>query len=193
MDGETWGRLAYLALLLVAVGGWVLVEYRGRMGQALRAAAAWALIFIGVAAGYGLWTDMQNRISPVQIVQDGEVVLPRADDGHYYATLTINGAPVTFLADTGATTMVLTQDDARSLGIDPDSLTYLGQAQTANGIVRTASVTLPEVQFGPFRDTDVRAHVTDGDLFGSLLGMDYLDRFDVRIEGRQMILTRGGR
>jgi aspartyl protease family protein len=185
MDGETWGRLAYLALLLVAVGGWVLVEYRGRMGQALRAAAAWALIFIGVAAGYGLWTDMQNRISPVQIVQDGEVVLPRADDGHYYATLTINGAPVTFLADTGATTMVLTQDDARSLGIDPDSLTYLGQAQTANGIVRTASVTLPEVQFGPFRDTDVRAHVTDGDLFGS--------RFDVRIEGRQMILTRGGR
>jgi aspartyl protease family protein len=192
MDSETWGRLAYLMLLLVAVGGWVIVEYRGRIGQAARIAAAWGLIFVGVAAGYGLWNDMQARIMPLQVVEAGEVVLPRAEDGHYYATLVINGTPVTFLADTGASTMVLTQDDARALGIDPESLTYLGQAQTANGIVRTARVILPEVTFGPFSDTDVPAHVTDGELFGSLLGMDYLDRFDVRIENREMVLSRGG-
>jgi aspartyl protease family protein len=192
MDDETWGRLAYLVLLLVAVGGWVMVEYRGRIGRAVRTAAAWALIFIGVAAGYGLWNDMQARIMPLQVVQEGEVVLPRAEDGHYYGTLVINGTPVTFLADTGASTMVLTQEDARALGIDPESLTYLGQAQTANGVVRTARVILPEVTFGPFRDTDVPAHVTDGELFGSLLGMDYLDRFDVRIGNREMVLSRGG-
>jgi aspartyl protease family protein len=192
MDGETWGRLAYLVLLLVAVGGWVMVEYRGRIGQAARTAAAWGLIFVGVAAGYGLWTDMQDQIMPLQVVEGGEVVLPRAEDGHYYATLEVNGTPVTFLADTGASTMVLTREDARALGIEPESLTYLGQAQTANGIVRTARVILPEVTFGPFTDTDVPAHVTDGALFGSLLGMDYLDRFDVRIENREMVLSRGG-
>jgi aspartyl protease family protein len=190
MDSETWGRVAYLVLLLAAVGGWVIVEYRGRIGQAARIAAAWGLIFIGVAAGYGLWNDMQARIMPMQMVQAGEVVLPRAADGHYYASLVINGTPVTFLADTGASTMVLTQDDARALGIDPGSLTYLGQAQTANGLVRTARVVLPEVTFGPFTDTDVPAHVTDGDLFGSLLGMDYLDRFEVRIGNREMVLSR---
>ncbi len=190
MDGETWGRLAYLALLLVAVGGWVVVEYRGRIGQAARTAAAWGLIFLGVAAGYGLWTDMQARIAPLQVVAPGQVILPRAEDGHYYATLTINGTEISFLADTGATTMVLSRADARALGIDPESLTYVGQAQTANGVVRTARVVLPEVRFGPFTDTNVPAQVTDGDLFGSLLGMDYLDRFDVRIENRQMILTR---
>lgn len=190
MDGDNFGRLAYLVLLLMAVAGWIFVEYRGRMGFALRSALAWVMIFVGVTAGYGLWSDMQNRVTPMIDIKAGTITLPRAPDGHYYATLTINGADVEFLADTGATQMVLSLTDAQSLGIDPASLAFLGEAQTANGTVRTARVTLPLVEFGPFTDRDVVAYVSEGEMEGSLLGMSYLSQFRVEIADREMILRR---
>ncbi len=191
MDGDTIARMAYLGLLLAAVGGWVIVEYRQRLGLALRSAAAWGLIFIGAMAGYGLWTDIRTDIGPAQMtVADGRVELPRAPDGHYYATLVLNGTEVRFMADTGATNMVLSQQDARRIGIDPDTLIYLAEAQTANGTVRTARVTLDSVELGPFRDATFQAWVTDGEMEGSLLGMDYLGLFRIEIAGDRMILTR---
>jgi len=192
MDGEDFARLGYLALLLAAIGGWVIVEYRGRMAQALRVAAAWGLIFLGVMAAYGLWNDIRGpKAIPDQILTDsGRVELPRAPDGHYYATLTVNGVDLRFMADTGASTMVLTQDDARAIGLDPDTLLYLGQAYTANGVVRTARVTLDSVAFGPFADSGVSAWVNEGEMDVSLLGMDYLGRFRIEIAGDRMILGR---
>jgi aspartyl protease family protein len=191
MDGDNFARLAYLLLLLVAVGGWVMVEFRQRMGQALRMAMAWGLIFVGVMAGYGLWSDIRGDIMPSQMVSDGgEIEVPRAEDGHYYLTLDINGTPVRFMADTGASNMVLSREDARALGIDPDGLSYLGEASTANGIVRTARVTLPVVEMGPFRNEDFEAYVNDGEMEGSLLGMDYLGQFRLEIAGNRMVLRQ---
>lgn len=191
MDSETTGRLLYLVLLLVAVGGYVVVEYRKRMGEALRTAAAWGLIFIGVMAGYGLWNDMRSRIAPQQMVAEtGEITVPRADDGHYHLTLTINGTPVQFLADTGATNMVLSHRDAARLGIDTEGLVYLGRAQTANGTVATARVELDRVELGPWRDEGFAAWVNQGEMDASLLGMDYLSLYRVEIAGDTMILRR---
>jgi aspartyl protease family protein len=191
MDGIEFGRVAYLLLLLLAVGGWVIVEYRGRMGFALRTAMAWGLIFLGVMAGYGLWNDIRRTALPAQATMtDGRVEIPRAGDGHYHLTLDIGGTPVRFLVDTGATNVVLSRDDARRLGIDPATLTYLGQARTANGVVRTARVGLTDVRLGDFRDDRVAAYVTDGDMEGSLLGMDYLRRFRIEIADGRMVLTR---
>ncbi|PTE15004.1 retropepsin-like aspartic protease family protein [Pseudogemmobacter blasticus] len=191
MDGDTLGRMAYLVLLLVAVGGWVMVEYRKRLGMALRTAMAWGLIFLGVMAGYGLWNDIRQDVLPRQMVTEGGTVeLPRALDGHYYAQVDINGTGVLFLADTGASNMVLSRRDADRLGIKTESLVFAGQASTANGTVRTARVTLPEVVLGPFRDSDFAAYVTDGEMDVSLLGMDYLRRFRVEIDGGKMILSR---
>lgn len=192
MDGDSFARLGYLALLLAAVGGWVIVEYRGRMGQALRVAAAWGLIFLGVMAAYGLWTDIRGpQAIPDQILTEtGRVELPRAPDGHYYATLTVNGVDLRFMADTGASTMVLTKADARAIGLDPAALLYLGEAYTANGRVRTARVTLDTVSLGPFADSNVSAWVNEGEMDISLLGMDYLGRFRIEIAGDKMILGR---
>ncbi|VDC30132.1 retropepsin-like aspartic protease family protein [Pseudogemmobacter humi] len=191
MDAELWPRLAYLALLLMAVGGWVMVEYRGRMGQALRTAAAWGLIFTGLMAGYGLWDDIRTDTRPRQMATEGgEMALRRAADGHFYAALDIGGTEVFFMADTGATNMVLSRRDAERLGFAPGDLRFLGEAMTANGVVRTARVTLDEVTFGPFTDHSLPAYVNEGAMDGSLLGMEYLRRFDIRIEGDRMILSR---
>ncbi|MFN3825879.1 MAG: TIGR02281 family clan AA aspartic protease [Pseudorhodobacter sp.] len=191
MDGDMTARLFYLGLLAVAVGGYVIVEFRGRMGQAARQAAAWALIILGLMAGYGLWGDMRSELMPRQsVVGTDTIEIPRAPDGHYYVTLRIGTQNVTFLADTGATNIVLGRRTAESLGIDPSGLVYLGSAQTANGMVRTARVTLEDVALGPIRDARLTAFVTDGDMDGALLGMDYLGRFRIEIARDRMILTR---
>jgi aspartyl protease family protein len=189
MDGETLARVGYLAIILVAVGGWVMVEFRERMGQALRMGLAWGLIFVGVMAGYGLWSDIRRDVMPFQeIVDDGTVEVPQAEDGHYYLTLTVDGTAVPFMVDTGATGMVLSARDAERLGIDLESLMFLGEASTANGVVRTAQVTLDRIELGPFRNDRFRAFVTEGMLEQSLLGMDYLQQFRMEFAGGKLIL-----
>lgn len=191
MDAETFARVAYLGIILVALGGWVMVEFRQRMGQALRMALAWGLIFVGMMAGYGLWSDIRHDVMPIQMVTAaGGVEVPRAEDGHYYLTLQINGTPVPFIVDTGASGMVLSRQDAERLGIDPASLRFLGEASTANGVVRTARVNLPLVELGPFRNEEFQAYVNDGEMEGSLLGMDYLGQFHMEFSDGRLVLRQ---
>ncbi len=190
MDSDQIGRLLYLGLLLAAVGAWVLVEYRQRMGQALRVAMAWGLIFLGLMAGYGLWADLRRDVIPRQMSSDDAVEIPRAPDGHYYLDITVGGTPLRFMADTGATGVVLTRNDAALLGIEEQDLVFTGTSSTANGLVRTARVRLADVEFGPFQDAEIGAWVNEAEMDISLLGMDYLGRFRIEIAGDRMILRR---
>lgn len=190
MNSDSIASMIYLGLLLAALGGWALVEYRARLGEMMRVAAAWGFIFLAVAAGYGLWGDLRRDILPQQNVEAGRVIIPRAQDGHYYLNLTINGQKITMMADTGASGIVLSQEDAQSLGIDLAELRYLGTAMTANGEVRTARAGLDSIVLGPFSDSDVTAYVNEGAMDGSLLGMDYLGRFDISLMDDEMVLTR---
>lgn len=191
MDSETLARVAYLAIILAALGGWVMVEFRQRMGQALRMAMAWGLIFVGMVAGYGLWSDISRDGVPRQMVTDaGGIEVPRAPDGHYYLEVRVNGTPLTFMVDTGASGMVLGMEDAERLGIAAESLEFRGEAMTANGVVRTAEVTLPLVELGPYRTEGFRAYVTEGEMPGSLLGMDYLGQFRMEFDGGRLVLRQ---
>ncbi len=193
MDDISFGNLAYLLLLLVMVLIWTIGSGRINLGQTLRYGAIWALIFLGAIAVVGLWEDIRSTVTPTQVVlaDEGRIEIPRNNDGHYYATLSVNGAEVYFVVDTGATDVVLTQADARRAGLDPDNLPYFGRAMTANGEVRTAPVRLEEVALGGYVDTNVRASVNEGEMGQSLLGMSYLQLFDqITITGSKLILTR---
>ena len=114
MDALDTGHFVYLAILGIAVVGWFIAENRASLGQTVRTALAWAFIFLGVVAGYGLWGDIRDDVAPRQTVftEDARVEVPRAFDGHYYLTLQVNGTPVDFVVDTGATDMVLSREDA---------------------------------------------------------------------------------
>lgn len=190
MSGDDFGRMAYLVLILAALIGWAMVEYRGRLGFAMRSAMAWGMIFVGVIAGYGLWTDIRSDVRQQAVMVGDRMEVPRSADGHYYLTLTMAGEPVEFMVDTGATNVVLSRRDAERIGIDMAGLMYLGEAQTANGVVRTARVRVPDVVLGPWTDPELAAWVNEGDMDGSLLGMDYLGRFHVQLAGDRMILQR---
>ena len=192
MSSDQTADAIYLSLL----GGALLLSYllasRINIGKMLQQMGIWVLIFMGAIAVIGMWPEIQRTITPRQSVVDGTtIVLPRARDGHYYLTLDINNVPVEFVVDTGASQVVLTQDDAKRIGLNPSSLSYLGTASTANGTVRTAAVRLHTVSLGAITDTSVRAVVNDGQMFGSLLGMTYLSNFDsITIKDGQLILSR---
>ena len=193
MSGNQIGNLIYLVLLGSVIAGWFFVQNRNNLNKTLQYMAAWALIFVGVVAVYGLWQDIRHTVQPQQMVtaSEGRIELPRAPDGHYYINLQVNGAPVRFVVDTGATSMVLTQDAARRAGIDMDGLHFLTEAMTANGVVRTARVTLDEVALGPFTDSRVPAYVNGGEMQNSLLGMSYLNLYHrLQITGGKLVLQR---
>ncbi len=193
MDQSEIPRLAYLVLLGVAVGGWFIAENRQSLGKTARQAVVWGLIFIGVIAGVGLWDDIRNDVAPRQAVfEDGaRVEVPRGPDGHYRLTLGINGTPVDFIVDTGASSVVLSDRDARRAGINPDNLRFTGLANTANGTVRTATVRLDEISLGGVALRDFPVSVNGGEMNFSLLGMDYLETFNrIEISDGELVLER---
>ena len=183
-------RAIYLVLLIVSVAGWVMIEFRRRLGPMLRAALAWGLIFLGGIAAYGMWGDVSRSLSPPQMeVKGKEIELTRAADGHFYLALEINGQPIRFMVDTGASNITLSLTDAEKLGLELGDLDFLSQAQTANGVVRTARVKLAQVRLGEAISENVTAYVNEGAMETSLLGMSYLRDYSIRIEGSRMILA----
>ncbi|MEJ6478189.1 MAG: TIGR02281 family clan AA aspartic protease [Octadecabacter sp.] len=192
MDGDQTAQLIFLALLGSAIAGGFIVQNRHQMGKVAQQASVWGLIFIGVIAAIGLWGDIRDDVMPRQSAYAGGVTeVPRQRDGHFYLTLQVNGQPIEFLVDTGATQVVITKSDADLVGIDVANLAFLGTAYTANGPVNTATVRLNTVQLGEITDSDIRALVNEGELDQSLLGMSYLGLYArIEITGDALILTR---
>lgn len=116
-----------------------------------------------------------------------EVVLRRNAQGHYVADGWIDGHRVTFLVDTGATTVAIPEALARRWGL---RLRPGGLSETANGTVRVWRTTLKEVRLGPIRLRDVPAVVMPGMSEDSpaLLGMSFLKRLEmVQRDGRLLL------
>ena len=185
-------RALFLSLIAGSLIASFLVSNRNSLGKTAQMAAIWGLIFVGAIAGYGLWADISRDLTMRQsVVTEGTISVPRRPDGHYYVTALVNGVPIEFVIDTGATDIVIGQSDASAAGLNPADLAYLGSAMTANGQVRTASVTLNSLNLSGIEDRNVRAVVNEGAMDGSLMGMGYLGRFsNIQITDGQMILTR---
>jgi len=193
LSSDDIATFVYLVLLGTVIGGWLIVANRGRLGKLAQYFAIWSFIFIGAIVTAGLWSDIRETVTPRQsVMMDGaRIELPRSVDGHYYVTLDVNGAPIRFVVDTGATDMVLSHGDAERAGIKFDRLVFSGRAFTANGTVQTAPVVLDSVSVGGITDRGVRAVVNGTDMRDSLLGMSYLQRFSrVEIAGARMVLER---
>jgi aspartyl protease family protein len=191
MDDFDTGRLIYLLILLGAVLGSFIAMGRANLGKTAQQAAIWVLIFLGAIAAVGLWDDIRGSLAPrAAIIGDGRIEVPVAPDGHFYLTATVDGADITFVVDTGASDIVLTEADARAAGVPTENLSYTGRAQTANGTVTTAPVTLDSLTLGGVTDRAVSAVVNGGDLDTSLLGMAYLSRYRMTFSDRTLTLER---
>lgn len=110
--------------------------------------------------------------------------------GMYTVVGSINGFPVRFLVDTGATTIAMNGAEARRLGIDYRVEGKPGMASTASGVVRSYGVVLDRVKVGGIKLRNVRAGVIDGSHPQQvLLGMAFLSRVDMARKGQMLELT----
>lgn len=125
------------------------------------------------------------------VVARGQSVTLYADPaGHFFGEGSINGKPVKFLLDTGATAVSMSSAQARRLGID-----YMvgreGATSTAGGVVKAWQVSLNSVKLGDMTLNQVMGLVIEGNAPPfALLGMSALNRVEMKRDGIAMTLTK---
>lgn len=148
------------------------------------------MLFIGAGTWWfhGYLEEQRNPNAHLVNAVEGEssVVLERNRAGHFLATGRINDEPVEFLLDTGATYVAVSAELADRLGLESTGSAWFN---TANGRVRGDLTTLDEVSLGGFAAREVRGSISpgmEGDV--ALLGMSFLNRFDIEIRDARMVL-----
>ena len=120
-----------------------------------------------------------------------EVQVWRNTSGMYTTVGSINGLPVSFLVDTGATQVAMNAGQARRLGIDYRVTGIPAEVTTASGVERAWMVSLDSVKVGELEVRNVQAVVLDGaQPQTTLLGMSYLGRMKITNDGRLMTLQK---
>ncbi|MCB1510137.1 MAG: TIGR02281 family clan AA aspartic protease [Hyphomicrobiaceae bacterium] len=192
LSGDTLAGLCASLALLIYLGSSLLGDYKDRIAGAVRDFGIWAAVALALIVGYSFKDeagDIYNRVRgellpPGQAVnvssaRDGyhAVRIRRGGGSHFTVGAKIAGTEVQLLIDTGASTVVLKQADARAVGIDTSRLSYSVPVNTANGATFAASVKLREISIGPIVVRDIEALVSKpGALKQSLLGMNFLRR-----------------
>jgi aspartyl protease family protein len=191
IDATTFGYVAVFAALLVYLLGGMVGRYGGRANSMVRDAVTWLALGLALVTLYAY----KEEIAPIAARAVGELLpgsamtveqssgglteirIRKRLDGHFNAKVAVNGEPLSMIVDTGASSIVLTPEDAAKAGIDVDHLTYGIPVLTANGRTFAARVRLDKVAIGPLDRTNVDALVAKhGAMTQSLLGMSFLSR-----------------
>jgi aspartyl protease family protein len=199
-DGTTVAHVVYTLVLLVILVSALVARGRSRRGgRHFRNATIWVAVAAGLLFAYSLKDQVLSlgwrlaaELFPQLGFASGESISFRAlNNGHFIVEAVVDGKPVRFLVDSGASDVVLSPQDAERLGIDLRGLRFDRIYQTANGIVRGAPIRLKQVAVGPIALTDVRASVNGTAMESSLLGMSFLARLSAwRVEGDRLTLVR---
>ena len=202
IEDEIFAHTLYLGTLGAVIAAGILGSGL-RFGQTVRSAVIWLGIILLLVAGYQYryeFQDVANRISaglvpgsPLSRTDaDGRVsvMLERMGNGHFKVRALVNDASISVMIDTGATSTVLTSDDARRAGLASEDLSYTVPVTTANGRAHAARAVVKEIRIGDIVRTRVPVLVAaSGRLDQSLLGMNFigtLSGFDMR--GERLIL-----
>ena len=149
------------------LAGAVLTMFRERFAQAVTAALLWVVVGLLLVVGYSYRFELHAvadrvlaELVPGHVVSHGRTVeVARTNGGDFAITAQINGARVAMVLDTGASSVVLTRDDAKAAGLPLDVLDYSVNIDTANGRTRAAPVTLDRVAIGGLVEHSVDALV----------------------------------
>ncbi|MCB2048372.1 MAG: TIGR02281 family clan AA aspartic protease [Novosphingobium sp.] len=136
-------------------------------------------------------TDEQVRLDVAQSDrwQDGQGVLTRQRDGHFYTNASVDGAQVRFLVDTGASIVALTGEDAAALGLDWSDADLKPIGRGANGVVNGIHVRIERMEVAGIEAQGVEAAIIPEGLDVSLLGQSFLARVrNLQINGDEMRL-----
>jgi aspartyl protease family protein len=155
----------------------------------IRAVLFWAMIILVLALGYSYRQEIEtmserllselliSRPATISTGPGATVQVARARGGDFMAQAEVNGAAVNMLIDTGASSVVLTQEAAKAANLPLDLLKYDVAIETASGRTHAAAVVIDRIAVGGILERRVPALVSaPGELKTSLLGMSFLNR-----------------
>ena len=195
-DGPSliWGVVCIVLLLSS------LAARRLPLGYVAKAAFAWIAIFAALFAIFSfrfefqaVWERVKADISGTagQSVSGEEITIRRQDDGHYWLQVDVNGKPVRFMIDSGATTTAVNANTARETGIEVDANGYPVFLNTANGSVAAQRGIIQSLKIGTH---EIGQHnVVVSESFGdtNVLGMNFLDSMQSwKVEANVMTLKQ---
>lgn len=181
------GALTLKIALIVCASGLLLVLFKEKLSKVIEAVLFWTVLGLLAVVGYSYRLelgDVADRViaemMPGHVVGHGRnAEIVRGRRGDFAVAAHINGAKVPMVIDTGATSVVLTQEAARAAGLPIEVLDYSVNVDTANGRTRAAPVTLSRLAVGNLTEHDVPALVVrHGQLRNNLLGMSFLNRLE---------------
>jgi aspartyl protease family protein len=173
--------------LAVFVGGMILVLYRERLTKAIEALLFWVVIALLLAVAYAYRLELHEagdrvlaELIPGRAAMHGRTVeIVRGKGGDFAIHTSVNGAKIAMVLDTGASSVILTQEAAKAAGLPIDLLAYTVNIDTANGRTHAAPVTLDRLAVGGLTEREVPALVVQaGALKSNLLGMTFLNRLE---------------
>lgn len=189
--------MAAVGAMLLGVLGSLLVRPLPALGKILRAASTFGLMGVLLLVVLQL-SRMDPRFElavpeiglPQQVVEGGETRVPLAGDGHFWLRALVNGQPVDFLVDTGATLTAVSSQTAAATGLEPRNVALPVRMQTANGAVAAHLTTIDELRFGNVAARGLDAVIAPNLGPTNVLGMNFLSRLESwRVENNTMILV----
>ena len=193
MTNDTMLGSLYLLMAIMLVLG-SLIARREPMAKMLVMVLGWLAIF-GLGFVFFTFRDdlsylaqrLKTEATGKPMVEGKEVRIPEAIDGHFYVDGIVNGKPIRFLIDSGATMTTIGRADAETASV-PISANRNQVVQTGNGMVRVAQGRADSLNIGPIQRSDVGLHISDDDL--NVLGMNYLSTLQRwSVEGRWLIMV----
>ncbi|MGX5774022.1 retropepsin-like aspartic protease family protein [Methylorubrum zatmanii] len=200
LDSDQFAGLVSMGalLLLLVAGRWR--QALAMPGSTLRSALIWLGLGAVIVAGYTYREDAQRvgahlvgslRPGTAVVGPGGEVTITRRSDGDFAVLAQVNGnREQRFAFDTGASSVVLTAENAAALGIRPAEGDFTQRVSTANGTALAAPIRLSSITVGPITERDVDALVSrPGMLSTNLLGQSFLQRLpSYEVRGDRLIL-----
>jgi len=185
---------------LVSAGIMALALFRRRFSDVLASALLWIVLVLLLMLGYTFRFELRDvseqvlaQFIPGRAVSKGRAVeIARGGSGSFSLAMQVNGARVPMVLDTGASSVVLTQEAAKAAGLPLEFLKYSVNVDTANGRARAAPVTLDRISIGGITERAVPALIAQpGQLRISLLGMSFLNRLESWEVRGERLLMRG--
>lgn len=187
------GGLYLLMAVMLVLGA--LIGRRSPVAKGITSVLAFVVIFGAGFIVFSFRDDLSyvaQRLEaeatgrPVRVA-DQAIRVPIAVDGHFWIQADVNGIPVDFLVDSGATMTTIGRKTAALAGV-PVTERRNQVVRTGNGLIRVGTARADTVSIGGIERRDVRMFIADGDEL-NVLGMNYLTSLKRwSVEGRWLVL-----
>jgi aspartyl protease family protein len=198
MGSQDFASLLFIIGGIGLVGGAAIALVRSNFAQAMKSVLIWLAIALALLVGYTYRFELKDvsdrvlaELMPGRAVGKGRTVeLARMHGGDFRVATEVNGTRVGMVLDTGASSVVLTNDAAKAAGLPLEVIKYTVSVDTANGRTMAAAVTLDRIAVGGIVERAVPALVAQpGVLRTSLLGMSFLNRLQGwEVRGDKLVL-----